>query len=847
MGAALGTAAPQASPQTTNAIKPFNRAASSAPSPATTALPQPYVPRDLGGQYKPYNPPAPAAPAAVNRPPSPGLDYSKLGDYYKPPTPSDPAWSYKPKPAQPAGTGWSNGPLRGMPKPPSPSAPSPAGAASRVPNPGPSGWGKISPKAGAGIGAAAAAAGGAINAAQRIGAGQDAGSAIGAGAITAGGALAGGVAGAAVGGIVGGPLGAAIGGQLGGGLGGALGGALADKLYPLPEPTGGGALVPAPGANPGVWYAVTYVSGSWGAVDGPATVQLQGPIAVFIGPNGLGTPASVAGLIHGGGVLTVVSNGGYISSSATIDILSINRVDGQGDPVVPLPSYPPAPNYPAQPLPGSNPGPTPSPTAPAAPAPAPLLPPLPQPNLPGAPALDPNGVPRTDPAPQPQPSRPSLDPNGQPQQSGQTGGGTAGGGSAPAPGGSGLTGTGKASPLPTVDTKVVPRPGAFEGIPGAPALRPSPSPQPSRPSSPTTTTTVPSGDPLGLGLDPNGIPKILPGLAPKPSAPYPPGSGGGQNEPDPPPNYSGGACEIGSCGAANLQATQRVEGKLDTLLGGFNAGANSAQLAILNTIDAKLGPQIPNGGLGSFLLKMQDFAEKAWRATHLDKVINALTLIAALHNAAMLSRNLALTLGEVAGQALQLIGLKDGDGPIDVNEIVGNQIENLFKAILGEQAYNGIKTSWNRANRIISAATQIIWTVRSINASIREIIEWTANNVGTIGNALKRFRIVGQNAYPYMPENVKAKGKWFEKIDAYRARTDSLDDAASSFGGVLGEGIEAQEEMAELDDLWGKFDTSLKEAGLKTPIPNDATTERSVNEKAASQSADLNPGDTKKG
>lgn len=246
---------------------------------------------------------------------------------------------------------------------------------------------------------------------------------------------------------------------------------------------------------------------------------------------------------------------------------------------------------------------------------------------------------------------------------------------------------------------------------------------------------------------------------------------------------------------------------------GLDAAAQAEQLRLLNQLDEKLGSQIP-GGISGFL---QKFA----KSIHLDKLINALTLIATLHNAAMLSRNLGSTLGDVTSQALSVIGIKDEEGsPIDINKQISQEVNKLFENVLGAETWKGVKTSWNKANTIISSASNIIYTVRSLWDSSKEILEWTAENTGRIGNALKRFRVVGENAYRYMPEQVTHTNAWSLKMNRFREGTDSLDDTASSLSGVLGGVQSIQEETKELKQQKDTFDKNLKDLTPKTREDN---------------------------
>jgi hypothetical protein len=271
---------------------------------------------------------------------------------------------------------------------------------------------------------------------------------------------------------------------------------------------------------------------------------------------------------------------------------------------------------------------------------------------------------------------------------------------------------------------------------------------------------------------------------------------------------------------------------LNTLLQGLDLG-------VLKVINDKLGAQLP-GGISGFL-------GRAFKATRLDKIINALTLITALHNAAMLSRSLASTLGDLTSQALATIGIKDeNDSPLDINKEISRQVNNLMSTILGEDVWEGTKTNWNKANAIISSASQIVYTVRSIADSGREVTEWIANNTGKIGNALKRFRVVGENAYPHMSENVTHQNAWMLKIQRYREGVDNLDDAASSLQGVLGEVGNIQSEFKELQEQKQKFDTAVQSATPKT-IPDNAPVKTQRETELAASKAPANAADVFRG
>jgi hypothetical protein len=250
----------------------------------------------------------------------------------------------------------------------------------------------------------------------------------------------------------------------------------------------------------------------------------------------------------------------------------------------------------------------------------------------------------------------------------------------------------------------------------------------------------------------------------------------------------------------------------------------------LDTINNKLGDQIPNSGIAGKLGRISEMLK-------LPQAFAALNTLLLLHNAAMLSRSLSQTLGDTLSQGLGLIGVQDEDGnPIDINQIIGNQVDSLFASILGEQAWNDTKSHWARANKIINSAANIVNTVRSIGDSAREISEWTGENLGKFMNASKRDGLVSDDAYPWQPENLGGAHGWGVRV---KQRIESLDEAASSLSSVVGEAVSITEEANQLQDNVAKFNEAL-EANEKKPRPDNAPTKSEADSsEAASTGADI--------
>lgn len=236
----------------------------------------------------------------------------------------------------------------------------------------------------------------------------------------------------------------------------------------------------------------------------------------------------------------------------------------------------------------------------------------------------------------------------------------------------------------------------------------------------------------------------------------------------------------------------------------------------------------------------------------LAQLMHTLTVVSTLHNAAMLSSNLAQTLGDLVTEGVQtfspFFGVdKDLAETFDANEILGKTINETLEKALGKEVWEGTKTTWLKLNRIITTGTNIVWTVRSMADSAREVAEWTAENTGKIGNALKRFRVVGENAYPWMPEQMTMQNKWLNRVKRATDGIESIEDAASSLTGVVSEVRSAKDEFSDLKEQKENFDKAIKEATSKVRPDNDPTKKIADDSNNASKSPSLQVSDRAKG
>jgi hypothetical protein len=288
--------------------------------------------------------------------------------------------------------------------------------------------------------------------------------------------------------------------------------------------------------------------------------------------------------------------------------------------------------------------------------------------------------------------------------------------------------------------------------------------------------------------------------------------------------------------------------KLKDALDKLDKVAQGAELALLQIINAKLGPQIPNGGIAGNLLRMTDFLkdkfDKLWKTFRLDRIISMLTLAASIHNAAMLSRELGETLLETLETILQAIQgwmpdfLKspDGDG-FDLDELLKAKLEKFLQDLLGRENYVNLKVTWIRANRILSTAANMLNAMRSMLNAITEGLQVIGGWIAMGFNGIQREGLVSDKTWPWMDETPNFQSK---SISRFTQNLENLEDAASTIQQLAGSSIEFTSEAKELTEETQKLVKLLDEK-------QQATTKKEVEEGLKSQAAlisddDLEPG-----
>ena len=376
-------------------------------------------------------------------------------------------------------------------------------------------------------------------------------------------------------------------------------------------------------------------------------------------------------------------------------------------------------------------------------------------------------------------------------------------------------------------------PGPAENPSNEPTLKPAPNIKPSPNTKPETPEGLAPKNPFPDKLSPpdtkpdpkeekNPVPIFPPALIENPKNPT-------VTIPDPKDKKSpviqtpeGGDC----CTPPGVnKANEKLE-KLDLLL-------DAAELGLLKVINSKLGPQV-SGGLSGYL---QDRFTKLWKSRVVDRALNLMATAAAIHNAVMLSRNIGSTLVQTLGNALSIIGIKDGDEVAqNFSTVIGDGIENIVKGLIGAENYTTLSETWAKANRIYQSAVNIYQLMTDSLFGITEGLEQIGKYTGKIGNALKKSGSVLENSYNWMTETFNFSSGKNRKIDRVIQGLQQASEIASDLESITSEFRSVTENVAEIGT---QINTITAEIGGKEEDKKNKENES----KDSSQSPQINKSD----
>jgi len=272
----------------------------------------------------------------------------------------------------------------------------------------------------------------------------------------------------------------------------------------------------------------------------------------------------------------------------------------------------------------------------------------------------------------------------------------------------------------------------------------------------------------------------------------------------------------------------------DNLWGKINAVGSAAQMALLTKIDGKLGAKLV-GGISGGLKAVVDNQV-------LQSIVNWMTLATTIHNALMLSNNLAQTLFGVVDSFLELVGIKlknENGEQTGISEKISAAIKGIMIKMVGEIEYKVISENWAKANRIYQAGANIVNAFQSIGSSILGALNVIGSWNAKVANALKKWGVVSDKAYEFFNPQPNFHNKFFTAIE-------NAENFVSNIGTITSEAVSVKQNVSQLFELKDELGKNLKDENPNKP---EETLEslrmklKAANEKQVSQSKDLSPAD----
>lgn len=203
----------------------------------------------------------------------------------------------------------------------------------------------------------------------------------------------------------------------------------------------------------------------------------------------------------------------------------------------------------------------------------------------------------------------------------------------------------------------------------------------------------------------------------------------------------------------------------------------------------------------------------------LQQVLSATDFVLNLHNALMLSEDIATTFfGTITGAVDIVIKVADdapfigglfdtGETPINTGQIIGEKIESACKSIFGVQNWAQMKQKWAAFNNIVRGAAMQIQAARDIGDAQKDLSEMTASRLGKLHNKLAKAGVLFDN--DLWEEKVNRRWAWMYKLEDM-AEDNAVTNAAQFISSWGGQVLDIKEQKKEMQESREKFQKDLQ-------------------------------------
>ncbi|HAX78983.1 MAG TPA: hypothetical protein DCY88_24965 [Cyanobacteria bacterium UBA11372] len=245
---------------------------------------------------------------------------------------------------------------------------------------------------------------------------------------------------------------------------------------------------------------------------------------------------------------------------------------------------------------------------------------------------------------------------------------------------------------------------------------------------------------------------------------------------------------------------------------------------------------------------MKQKFKKVGQMINVGQILDVITLIGVIHNAAMLSRGLLETLFQVVDNglnaALNAFGVKGlEDEGVDSRRAFTQTVDQIGRTIFGVETWTELKAKWAAANRIVSTGSTLLWSLRDLLDNTQNLAEIAAENSAKVGNSLRR---AGQvfDVGAWFPENYSHRTLLHRKLTNLNQGIGNATNLAQVFEELTSTTLEIQENISQINENNENFQKALKD-GEKKLRPDNEPVKKEEDEAARKpkQVESVSPGD----
>ena len=271
-----------------------------------------------------------------------------------------------------------------------------------------------------------------------------------------------------------------------------------------------------------------------------------------------------------------------------------------------------------------------------------------------------------------------------------------------------------------------------------------------------------------------------------------------------------GAGVIGSLGLITSQTRpETFRAQVDqAVCNTVNANDGCIRTGLLNPITNNLSNIANAVGVGSSATsavnsvrildavnETRQFLGQAWQSTPVQATMQGVQTVLLLHNAAMLSRSLGVTITETASLVANALPLENFIGEnVDFTASTNNLVTRFLNATIGAETVQSLSQAFASANRILVAAQGMINAVEGMRNSVLEADEIISNRIGIGFNSLRIEGVVGQDIFQPMPTENNFTGRF----NRFQNTVSGSREAIEEIGQLASSGSELVQQWAEL-------------------------------------------------